>query len=207
MAKTAPLPETPPTKRKFHFRLRKKWIVLIIIVLILGALAGAGYMVARNLTGPAVGTIVQSVPDKGDQTKPELAQFDGKIFSFIHPLSYIEQPTKANPGDIEDHAFLSAAMTSQYLTIVIIPLPTGNLSDNPSYTMRAQNPDKYQRKLVTVGNDQITVFTANDGQQLQQTAFWPHQGKLLTMSLTGVATDVPTAQSEFLSMVESLTWH
>lgn len=209
MAKATAVEQPVKHKRLFHvrFRLTKKWVVFLAVLFVITALADCGFMVAHNLTGPAVGTIIKSVPTKGDQTKPALAQFDGKNFSFIHPLTYVEQTTKQNPGDIEDHAFLSTGMTSEYLTIVITPLPTGNLSDNSAYLMRTQSPDKYQRKLVTVGNEQVTIFTANDGQQLQQTAFWPHQGKLLTMALTGVATDVPTAQSEFLSMVESLTWH
>lgn len=197
-------PEPATTKQKSR---KKKWIVLGVIVVIVGLLIGVGFIVSRSLTGPAVGTVIKSVPMKGDTTPVQLVEFDGKNFSFVHPLTYVPQTTQHNPGDIEDYAFLSTSMTSQFLAVVVTPLPSGGLSDNSDYITRMQNPKKYQRKLVMVRNEQVTIFTANDGQQLQQTAFWPHQGKLLTMALTGVATDVPTAQSEFLSMVESLSWH
>lgn len=187
-------------------RLPRKLIILGIVLLVIAALVGAGLLVARNLNGPASGTIVKSVPDEGIQQPAAQVEFDGTTFSFVHPQTYVEQQVKPNPGDIEDRVYLSTVMNGGYLNIAVTPFANTSLSDNASYSMRESNPNKYQRKLVMVRGEQVTIFTANDGQQLQQTAFWPHAGKLMTFSLTGVATDVSSSQSEFLSMVESLSW-
>lgn len=195
-------PEPAPRPRKS----RKKWIVLGIVLVILALLGYGGYVVAKKMTGPAIGTIIQSAPDTAARTPVEQEEFDGTHFTFNHPITYIEQPTKANPGDIEDRAFLSTGMQGGYITIVLSNFAGTTLDDNPSYSLRNGNPTKYQRKTVVVKNEQVVIFTSNDGQQLQQSAFWLHQGKLLTFSLTGIANDPTTAQSEFLSMVESLTW-
>lgn len=197
---------TKPAKTRK--RLSRKWIILIVILVILVVLGLAGYVVARRLTGPAVGTIVTNMPPEAHQNPPDLEQFDGTTFSFVHPVTYIEQTQKPKAGntDLEDRTFISTGMTSQLLTAVVTKFPSGNLNDESSYIIRNQDPKKYQRKVVVVQNEQVVIFTHDDGGQLQQTAFWPHAGKLLTFSLTGVAQDTQASSSEFLSMVESITW-
>lgn len=187
-------------------RIPKKFIILGVVLLVVAALVAAGFMVAKNLNGPATGEIVKSVPDEGVQQPATQVEFDGTTFSFVHPMTYVEQQTKLNPGDIEDRVYLSTVMNGGYLNIAVAPFADASLSDNASYSMRQSDPGKYQRKLIMVRGEQVTIFTANDGQQLQQTAFWPHAGKLMTFSETGVASDVSSSQSEFLSMVESLSW-
>lgn len=194
-----------PKKR----RSRKKWIVLGVVLVIVLVLAGVGYTMARRLTGPAVGTIIAGVPDYKKQPDVQLEQFDGKLFSFVHPMTYIEQSTKPQPNDtqLESHTFLSTTMNGGVLVATVSKLPSNNPGDDASYYARTQDPKKYAAKTVVVQNEQVFIFTSNDGQQLQQTAYWPHKGMMLTFSLTGVANDVQSSTSEYLGMVESITWH
>jgi hypothetical protein len=72
--------------------------------------------------------------------------------------------------------------------------------------MRYQNSKKYSRKVLVVKNEQVTVFTADDGTQLEQSAFWLHGGKLLIMTLTGLSGDNQMSINEFTAMVQSITW-
>lgn len=188
---------------------RKKLIALLIFVVIILALGGAAYATRHTLTSPVKGSVVSTLPDDSKQSQVQLDQYDGTNFSFVHPETYIEQNPKAAPpaGEIEAHTFISSGMNSEVLTLAVTNLPTGNLNDDGSYSMRAQNSAKYKMKTVVVKNEKVTVFSATDSQQYQQAAFWPHGGKLLTVALTGAASDVPGMTSEFNDMVNSITWH
>jgi hypothetical protein len=187
---------------------RKKLIALLVFVGIILALGGAAYATRNTLNSPVKGKVVSTVPASTKQSQVELEQFDGTNFSFVHPITYIEQITKgALPsGEIEAHTFISSGMNTEVLTTAVTNLPSGNLSDDGSYSMRAQNSSKYKMKTVVVKNEKVTVFSATDAQQYQQSAFWPHGGKLLTVALTGTASDVPSMTSEFNDIVNSLSW-
>lgn len=202
---TQPLVAPVKAKRKP----RKKLIALLIFVVIVLALGGAAYATRSTLTSPVNGRIVPTLPADAKQSQVELAQYDGTNFSFVHPMTYIEQNPKAAPpaGEIEAHTFISSSMNSEVLTTAVTNLPSGNLNDDGSYSMRAQNSSKYKMKTITVKNEKVIVFSATDNMQYQQSAFWAHNGKLLTFALTGAASDVPGMSSEFNDMVNSIYWH
>jgi hypothetical protein len=189
---------------------KKRWsrrkTALLVTVLVIGALAAAGYIAKRSLTGPAVGTIITTMPASTRQQQVELEQFDGTQISFVHPQTYIEQVSKPVPGELEHHIFVSSGMVSKVLTVVVTPLPSGKLEDNASYYMRAQNSAKYHVKTTVVKNEKVVIFSSNDGQQFQQTGFWPHAGKLLTFTMSGVASDMPGMTAEYQDMMTSISW-
>lgn len=188
-------------------RSRKKIFFIVLLVLLL-LLAAAGYAVNRVLTGPAVGTVVQTLPTVIRQEQIELKQFDGTHFTFAHPITYVEQNVRRQPNatDLESRTFVSSGMVSKVLTIVVSKLPSGKLEDDPSYQMRMQDKTKYQLQEIVVKNEKVAVFTSSDTQQIQQAAFWAHKDKLLTFTLSGVATDLDATRTEYRAMVETLGW-
>jgi hypothetical protein len=202
----APAVAAAPTPKKR--KSRKKLIVLAVFLIIILGLGGAVYAMRNTLTSPVKGKVVATLPANAKQSQVELAQFDGTNFSFVHPLPYIEQVTKGGPpaGEIEAHTFISSGMNTEVLTTVITSLPSGSLNDDSNYAMRAQNSAKYKMKTTVVKNEKVTTFSMTDNEQFQQTAFWPHNGKLLTLALTGGASNVPGMTSEFNDMVQSLSW-
>lgn len=192
----------PPKKKS-----RKKlfFIILLITLVVLG---GAGYGVTRIMTGPSVGTVVQTLPTITRPERVELKQFDGTHISFALPITYIEQSVRRqpSPSELEGRTFISSGMVSKVLTIVVSKLPSGRLEDDASYTMRMQDKAKYQLQEIVVKNEKVAIFTNTDTQQMQQTAFWAHKDKLLSFTLSGTATDVETTKAEYRSMVETLSW-
>jgi hypothetical protein len=194
----------PVKKRKSH----KKLIALGIFLLIVGGLGGAAYAFRRTLASPSVGSVVSTLPASANQRKIELAQYDGTTFSFVHPMTYIEQTSKQPPiaNELESHTFVSSGIISKLLTIIVSKLPSGKLEDDASYYMRTQNSAKYKMKTSVIKNEKVVIFTTSDTQQYQQTAFWAHGGKLLTFTMTGVASDVPAMTVEYNDMVNSITW-
>jgi len=185
---------------------KARFFRFVVVLVLIGG--GGWYVYQKTLTGPAVGTVMASATATDPKPQVELEQFDGTYFSFVHPMNFIEQVAKPQPNlnDIEHHTFLSTAMTSQYLTTIVEKFTSTNLSDDSSYNMRFQNPKKYQRKILVVKNEQVTVFTTDDGTQFEQSAFWLHGGKLLIMTLTGLSGDNQVTINEFTAMVQSLVW-
>lgn len=192
--------------RSFHrFRL-KKWMVILAVVLLL---AGGGTYGARKfMSQPAVGTSISSLPSASRTTPVELEQFDGTLFSFVHPMSYIEQITKptANTTSLESRTFISSSMVSKVLTITISKLPSGKLEDESSYVMRTQNPDKYKIRPTVLKNEKVLIATNNDGQQYQQTAFWPHGDRLMIFTMTGAAGNAQAMTAEYQAMIGTISW-
>lgn len=183
---------------------RKK--VLLVLVVFLALLGGSGYALSQTLTGPAIGTVVTNLPAVTKPTEVELEQFDGTLFSFVHPMSYIEQANKPNPNNLEARTFISSGMATRIVTIVVTKFQSGRLEDDPSYLMRSQETTKYKMRSLVIKNEKVVVFNSTDPQQYQQAAFWPHQGKLLTFTMTGVASDPEGMNKEYQYMLESISW-
>ncbi|MDB5181776.1 MAG: hypothetical protein JWP13_539 [Candidatus Saccharibacteria bacterium] len=197
---------TAPTTPRKRSRKRKGLIALVVVLLVLGA---GIYGAQRFLTGPSVGTAVSSLPAASRTTPIELEQFDGTTFSFVHPMTYMKQATKPAPNSVnlESHTFVSSGMTSKVLTATVSKLPSTKLEDDPSYSMRAQNPDRYKIKSVVLKNEKVMIATNSDGQQFQQTAFWVHGDKLLTFTMTGTATNTQAMTAEYQDMIGTISWH
>jgi hypothetical protein len=123
-------------------------------------------------------------------------------------MTYIEQAAKPqpNPSQLESHSFISSGIVSKVLTVIITKLPSGKFDDDPSYYMRTQNSARYKMKAMVVKNETVVTFTDTSSEQYQQAAFWVHAGKLLTFTMTGVASDKPAMTAEFNDMVRSISW-
>lgn len=202
-----------PQKAPKPVRIRKKWPrkrKVLVTLAVLAVLAGGGiYGANRTLTGPAVGTVVNTMPAVTRKPQVELKQFDGTNFSLAMPVTFTEQAvrpgTNSGTNNIETRTFMSNEMITQVLVTTVTKL-TGKLEEDPSYMLRTQDSSKYKMKSIVLKNEKVVIFTANDTQQMQQTAFWPHGGRLLTMTLSGVATDVQVTTAQFDDMLTSVNW-
>lgn len=197
----SPAPARP--KRK------KKIIVLIVVLALLMAVAAAGYAAVQTMMGPAEGVAITDVPVAKSTTPPvELEQYDGTSISFVHPSSYKERPTKpdatASASLLETHTFISSGMVSKILTLSITKFPSGQLKDDASYYMRTLHPERYKITERVIKGDKVAI--AANTQEYQLTAFWPHAGKMLTFSLSGVTADTDTVNAEYNKMLDSVVW-
>lgn len=182
--------------------------VLIVVLAFGGAVGYTGYATRAKMTEPAIGTVIYSLPATTKPSEPELKQIDAKYVSFVVPMTYLEQAAVApeNPNDLESKTLVATSMSSKVLIINLSKLPSGSLDEDPSYSMRKQNPEKYKIKTVVLKNEKAAVSTSNDSQQFVQTLFWAHEGKLLTFTMNGMAADVESMKREFQAMIESVNW-
>lgn len=187
-------------------RKSRKRAALIVLLVLLIIVSGIAYAANKLLTGPSNGTIVNNLPVVSSPSAIELQQFDGTHFSFVHPMTYVEQKLKPEAAVLESRSFVSSGMLRKVLTAAVTSLPSGKLEDDPSYTMRQQNPDKYQMKYIVVKNERVAIATSVTSQEFQQTAFWPHGGKLLTFTMTGVTVEPKAMAAEHEAMVNSVSW-
>lgn len=187
---------------------RKRRVVTVVLLLVVLVLGAGIYLLRGNFTKPVEGKVVSSEMPDANTPQTEQEQFDGATFSLVHPMQYIEQPTKTAPlpNEIESHIFVSSGMVSKVLTTVVVKLPSRKLEDNQSFYMRSQDSGKYHMKSTAIKGDNVVLFSSNDGQQFQQSRYWAHGDKLLIISLTGQATDIPALTNECNDMVGSVTW-
>lgn len=184
----------------------RRTIALTVVAVFVSIFVGTGYAVHTVMSGPAMGTVVDNLAAVSRPVPVELQQFDGKYFSFVHPMTYIDQKSKPDPSSLESQMFVSSGMMRKIITATITNLPSGKLEDDSSYAMRLQNPDKYKIKYVVIKNERVAIATAKSSQEFQQTAFWPHDGKLLLFSMTGVSVEPAAMAVEHETMVRSFSW-
>lgn len=186
---------------------RRKFKKLVITLIVLAVIGGVGYFLARQmLVGPAIGTIITTVPvSQATPPAEELQQFEGKYMTFAIPVSYEKQPQKPTESNsLESHTFVSSGMSSKIVTITVTSLPSGKLSDDASYYMRTLRPERYKMSEMTIMGEKVAI--AENKEEYQRTAFWAHAGKMLTFSISGISTDTQAVTAEYQKMLESIRW-
>ncbi len=197
--------KTPGVARKRMPRWLKRLIVAIVV---LGVLGGLGYAVLRISSGPSEGTITNDMT--ADSSKPTMPpvqyeQFDGKYVSFTHTNVYQEQTAKGDdPNSLESHTFVASGLTHKILSIIVTPLPSGKLVDDPAYYMRSLHPDQYKITNMIVSGEKVALVES--AVEEQRAAFWVHGGKLLTFTLSSVSVDAKATAAEYQAMLTSVTW-
>jgi hypothetical protein len=89
---------------------------------------------------------------------------------------------KTDNAALEQYTLGSKGNYRHTITVDVRTLPSGSLTDDASYRLRQLQSAVYAPSLVTVGGEAATLMTKND--HSEQTLFWPHQGKLLTVAVT-----------------------
>lgn len=183
----------------------KKLIVFSSVLVVLAVVGGVGYKVIKPLSQPVQGTLVVT-PIVNTTDKPvayKLSQ--GSIVSFEYPDSFVEQTVK--PSDkigLESHTFVSSNLTTVMLNTVVLNFPSNKLDDDPSYALRKTRPNQYTLKTVQIKNEPVVIATGL--QDSTRTAFWVHQGKLFTVTLSGLITDVEATDKAYQHLLDSVIW-
>ncbi|HEX8182538.1 MAG TPA: hypothetical protein VF575_02960 [Candidatus Saccharimonadales bacterium] len=206
------LPDTLSTNdasepKKPKRSLRNKFKRSIVLLFVTAGLAGVVYICAQMLVGPSEGIIVNAIPENPSQTQSavELEQFEGVHMTFAYPNTYQVQPaTKDNSNSLETHLLRASGMMSKILTVTVVALPSGRLEDDASYLMRSLHPETYKLTPQTIQGEKVIV--ALNEKDSQQAAFWVHQGKLLTFTITSVTINSEATAGEYQKMLESVRW-
>lgn len=189
---------------KPSFASRKLWWVIGLMFIGLSGTAGTLFIISW-INRPAIGVVTAS-----DQrpfvavTPPQPVPYKGTYVRFSHPGDVILQPQDlSQTGMLERHVWKSRGVSAGYLTLTVSRLPSGSLDDDASYTMRRLHPEKYQLRTESRYGERLVVATDNG--ESQQTAFWPHAGKLLIMSYDSSSL-TPDIVAQFQAMLNSVVW-
>jgi len=100
------------------------------------------------------------------------------------PVGYVNQSTSTTTQGLlyQQNLVKASTLGSLIIAIGISQLPPGGLSEDSSYKLRSQQPDRYQITSESIGGSNVQL--ANDSQTAAVAAFWVHGDKLATISVT-----------------------
>lgn len=185
----------------------KRLIVVLLAVVVVAGLIGAAGAAAKILRQPVQGTVLVTVPVQPvqDAAATSSQTHAGKYVSYTYPASYELQKLKPEQRAGLDNQILRASTPSTSLLLVTVSdLPSGRLEDDPSYLLRKSQPDAFTLKPITVQGEAAVL--AESRREQSRIVFWPHGGKLLLVSLTGVYKDPQTTDAAVRQLVDSVSW-
>jgi len=89
---------------------------------------------------------------------------------------------KNDPQALEQYNLGSKNNYKHQIAVNVRPLASGQLSDDASYRLRQNQPDTYRPSSELVGGEAAIIMAKADG--AEQTLFWAHAGRILTVSIT-----------------------
>jgi hypothetical protein len=163
-----------------------RWVGRLTGLSIIGVAFGlAVIFLLRFADGPAVATTTAPQRPALKTAKVEAegtALMSGPHVELAYPAKFdAAQHISSNPGTYESYILSSKGNYRRSLSVSVQPLPGGQLIENSSYRFRQLNTDQYRETTEQVGGERIAVMTKVDRQE--QTFFWLHQGKLLTVAI------------------------
>jgi hypothetical protein len=169
------------------------------------------FIIVHSMINQPANGYVQAASETNDQNSVAAAednttyQVNGKYLNFQYPGFFrpvpVEKPTGAQLSTFD---YIAKSSPFWELAVQISSLPSGNLDNDGSYHMRSVSPDRYQRLSWTAGGSPVTVFAdKNDG--YSKAAYIAHQGKLVSIALTGSG-DETRMDQVLQGVLNSLEW-
>jgi hypothetical protein len=164
------------------------WVAWSTSMVVMGVMTG-GLIVAamKFVNDPVVASgKVLSEAEKSAAPAPETAKTSrlaGLNIELVYPGMFDQlAQVKSDPQVIEQYTLSSKNNFRHLLAVEVRPLVSGGLDDDASYRVRKIHAGEYVETGDRSGDEKIAIMTKAD--KTEQTLFWPHKGKLLTISLT-----------------------
>lgn len=162
-------------------RSKKFWIITLLLVVVnIGV-----FLIAKNLTDPSEGVVIQKAKTSTKSVNREISvRVDGKYASFSHPAKFKDMPAPAlSAQDVEKFNYLNPETISQNLVIQIRKLPSGLLNDDSSYNLRKLTPSKYKMETRDINGQTAIIFTDVEG-GYNKVAFLTNNGLEANIAVT-----------------------
>ncbi len=176
--------ETPPVRPR---RSRRLWGWLVGMVLI-GVVFGLCIVaILRFVDGPvqASGRTLNQAKAKASPSpaRAPINTLGGSQVELSYPAIFdAVAQVKTDPQAYEQYTIGSKENYRHQITVNVRPLPSGALEDDASYRLRQNSSIEYSPEPERFGGESVIIMTKAD--HAEQTLFWPHHGKLLTISVT-----------------------
>ncbi|HVQ43384.1 MAG TPA: hypothetical protein VMT30_00235 [Candidatus Saccharimonadia bacterium] len=195
--------ERPRRRGRAHMA---AWLSSLVVV---GALAGGVVVgVMRLVDGPveAQAKVLGQVQTEAapTATPADTNVLAGLIISFTYPGMFDQvSQSKSDAQVLEQYTIGSKTNYRHRVAVEVRPLPSGQLADDASWRVREIHAADYRASAEVVGGETVKFMTKTDGHE--QTLFWPHGGKNLTISIT--STDPHDDISAIMALIKgSLRW-
>lgn len=192
------------TGEERHDKKRQQKVVLFLLVI--AFFLALGYLLWHFLNRPAIGTIHPgklSQVDGFDRNK-EKKRYDGKYVDFSYPAVYDEKRHEIFVnGPVKESVFLSADENNgRKIAVLAEKRETRDFEVSPSVQMRLNEPKKYVKKEFVEENFRGIIFV-KDSQVFEQTAFFFHDGLLVSVSVTSAVT-MEGLEEQLMDIVRSI---
>jgi hypothetical protein len=197
--------EAQPRKK----RGRSHWIAWGTAMTVMGVLVAVVIIAfMKFVSGPAEANIKPGqagIPSPTATPDTGLAQLNGQTIFFSYPHLF-DQVTnqKVDSGSVEEYNLGSKTNYRRLIAVDIRNEPsTLSLGEEPSFKIRQMHPETYRESPVKLGGEAASLMTKLNGQE--QTLFWLHGGKVLTIAIT--STDTHDDVTTFMKVVTgSVRW-
>ncbi len=188
---------------------RKKVKLSVGLLLLICAVIGLTAAVLHIMRQPANGDVIKTNPTELTTPQPSVRTLDSKYFSTQYSGRYQLLPSTNASASLQSWTLVAhqeaGVGIQRKLSIVITKLPDGGVKEDSAYKLYAAHPELYQLSQAVYANDSVFVAKRTDT-SYQQNILWPHDGYLLTVSLTS-ASQTDLADSELQSLLTALRWH
>lgn len=188
---------------------RVKRIVIIALAVLCAAGVGALVIFANQ---PSRGTakIVQNDADTKKTAEPTPSVFDGRYLSFTYRGNYVvkthDTDDRADAVILESAYISETSAISKKIGLTVRHLPTRNADDDPDYTMRRQNPDRYRMDTFDIDGKQGASFTSVDQGAFEKTFFVRHGDMMVSLTLGSPGAEDGKLDAEADALVGSIRW-
>ncbi len=183
----------------------KKRLGLLLGVAIIVAAAFIGF---KMINSPAEGAIKNVLPAAApNEPKTSYIEKQGTYITFSYPDKY-EDNKAARPTntDLEHFLLLGRQNGARLLAITVTQLPSGKLIDDSGYSFRLNHKETYVQSTTKLPNGQTAMIMANQTVNFEKTAFIMYGTKLASVALSSAGGQQDELQTEFDSIVSSVTW-
>ncbi|MDB5163521.1 MAG: hypothetical protein JWS12_138 [Candidatus Saccharibacteria bacterium] len=176
----------------------------LIILAIVGSLAGAGVLSAPALKHKLNGSVF-NVPTEVSQSpnQSESLIYSGKRIRFSYQPKY--QLKLVDDAAFIERYSLATASGGQSMTLSIKAAANANLNGEPEFVVRKSQPSVYIASTRDVKVGSTAVFTKASG-DFEKSLFWQHKGVLLHIVSQGPSNQAGPSGAEFTKLLDSLMW-
>jgi lipopolysaccharide export LptBFGC system permease protein LptF len=183
---------------------RFAWLVALAVV---GALIGLVIVVfMKFVNGPVSATATTTLAEVKATAapKPTTNQLAGLYFDMVYPGIFDQVGRLQNDThSLEQYNISSKKDYRRTMAVSVRDLEANLLDNDSSYKFRKINPKDYKEHTDKLGGEPVAVMAKLDNTEV--TLFWPHQGKILTISIT--SSNPNDVLADFMTAVEpTLRW-
>lgn len=185
---------------------RRRWTGWLAGMVVIGLVFGGAIVaILRFVNGPVSANAQQAMASLRPSVAPsatpsKLNTLGGVAVEFSYPGMFdAVAQIKTDAQAIEQYTIGSKANYKHQITVDVRPLASGSLADDASYRVRLNDPGTYTPTPVQLRGEPGVVMIKAD--HSEQTLFWAHQNKLLTLAVT--SSDPADKVADILSAIEA----